>query len=153
MKYIMRSFSVLAAMVLLTGCQQDAPDIVKKAFSARFESATDIEWEQEDDGWEAEFEIGEQEFTSFFTAGGEWMETETAFAIDSLPDDVLETLYSQYPDYDIMEAEWLETPEFKGYEVEMAIKGDEETEIEVLITPIGQIMRKESENETAEEAE
>lgn len=149
----MRSLSVLAAMVLLTGCQQDAPDIVKKAFSARFESATDIEWEQEDGVWEAEFEIGEQEFTSLFTAGGEWMETETAFAIDSLPDDVLETLYSQYPDYDIMEAEWVETPEFKGYEVEIARNGEEEAEIEVLVTPMGKIISEEVEKNNQEEGE
>ena len=143
------SLAILAWVFLLAACA-GAPKAVKESLNAMYPDARDLEWSQEDEGWEAEFEIGGQEFTALFTETGDWLETERAIHVDSLPDDVLVTMYSEYPEFDIREAEWVETPELKAFEVEIMNPGKEQAELEVMITPEGKILGMED-NEGAEE--
>jgi hypothetical protein len=137
----------LVAMVF-AGCESGPPEAAKKTFTEKFPSASDTEWSQEDENvWEAEFEMDDKEYTACFSADGEWMETEWELGVEELPDTVVNVMAARYAGYGIDEVEWVDSPEFIGYELELEKEGDEDAGMEVLITPEGQVIKEEAEEE------
>jgi len=69
--------------------------------------------------------------TVAFDNEGTWLETETEVCCKSMPDVVYKAIFIQFNGWEIDEVDWAETPDFKGYEIELE---KEDTEVEVLVT-------------------
>jgi len=135
-------------LVVLLACNtsaQNPPEAVLKAFTAKFANAKEVEWEKEEDSeWEAEFEMDEEEYSANFSNSGEWLETEMEIETEDLPKEILEVLASEFPGYEIEEAETEKTPSGDFYELEIE-KGEEE--MEVKMDKSGKILEKETKDE------
>jgi len=152
----MKILSVLLVVlfsVLLISCDQqkvNIPDSVKVSFEEMFPDATEVEWEMENDnGWEADFELDGKEASACFTINGEWIETE--YEVEDLPETIETIVNETYPGYKIDEIDMVESPEFNGYEIELE-NGEEE--LEILVTRNGEIVEvdmNQDENELIEE--
>lgn len=144
---------IFLATVLLglssVSCGQSAPENVKEAFSKKFPDAKDVKWEKENKSeWEAEFKMAGEEYSANFSNEGEWMETEHEMKISDLPNVVKNTLSSEFDGYEVEEAEMVETPKFKGYELELE-KG--KSTLEVVFDANGKVLKKKEEKEDDDE--
>jgi hypothetical protein len=147
--------SILVITVLAFGlfaCGQTPPKSVTDNFSKKFASANKIKWGMEDENeWEAEFKMDGKEMSASFDKEGKWMATEAKLNEKELPANVLKAVKAAYADWKIESVESIETPEMKGYELEIE-KGKEELEIQV--TADGKItVNKESEEGEDEKEE
>lgn len=127
-----KSILMFAALAFgLFACAQTPPKAVADNFAKKFTGATKVKWDQEEaNEWEAEFRLNGTEMSASFDNVGAWLETETEISKNSLPETVKTAVSAAYNGWKTDEAESIETPTFKGYE--MAIeKGKEELEIQV----------------------
>lgn len=138
--------------VFVISCNQqqvNIPEKVQASFEELFPTATEVEWEMEDENeWEAEFEVDGKEASACFTIEGEWIETE--YELESLPETIETILMETYPGFEIDEIEIVESPDFNGYEVELK-KGEEE--LEVMVTNEGEVLEVEIGEEEDEDSE
>ena len=105
------------------------PQIVADAFHAKFPNATKAKWEKENAAeYECNFLNGNTEMAAKYDQSGKWLETETEVKATTLPAAVQQAIHQQYSDYKLKEAEIVETPEGKLYEVELS-KGGKVTEL------------------------
>jgi len=146
-KTIVVLFSGLLALI---ACAQNAnpPEAVSKAFSDKFGTVKGLKWDQEDDEWEAEFKMNGTEMSASFDQSGTWLETETEIKEKDLPENIMNAVNAQFEGWEIEEAEKIETPDFKGYE--LAIEQDE-NEKEILVSEDGNITIKKEEREDEED--
>lgn len=138
----------LFAAISAIACNQtlikiDVPKAVKDAFAAKYPTAQKVEWEMEEEGeYEAEFKLSGKEMSANFKADGTWIETETAIKSKDLPQAVKDAISSEFPDYEIEEAEQLERPDLAmGYEVELENEETDE-EMSVVFTADGKVLEK-----------
>lgn len=155
---IMKKFTSIllkiSAVALLTACGGGTPLSVTETFVKMFPDAKDVEWTHEDDNtWEAEFEVESKEFSASFSEDGTWIETELEVEIDDIPYEAMETIDSTYADMEVLEASWLETADFIGYELELGLRGEEEAALEVRITADGRIINEDAEVEVKAEGD
>jgi len=109
----------------------DVPEAVKQSFTSKFPDAEEIEWEKEEDNeWEAEFELGGIEYTASFDNMGSWLETERYIKEAGLPQMVLENLKANYPDHKIEEIALVENETNSYYEIDLTY-GDESLEVAI----------------------
>jgi hypothetical protein len=151
MKVLSILLVALFSAFVISCCQQkvEAPEKVLTSFEKMFPAATDVEWEMENENeWEAEFDMDGKEVSACFTSVGEWIETE--YKVETLPETIETIVNETYPGFEIDEIEIVESPEFKGYEIEME-KGEEELEIKV--THQGEIIEVEISEKEDEEIE
>lgn len=144
--------------IMTSACGQktEVPANVKKAFEQKVPNAKDVEWEydSEDKVWEVEYETGEEELVSAFDENGKWVETEKKIKFSELPEAVMATLKSDYANYEVEDAEFVETPKGSFYEVEIELKEDDkETEYDILITPDGKVVKQEQEKDDEDDEE
>lgn len=140
MKTITIIMAMAFGMLSFAAGTENAPEKVQNAFKEKFPTATNVKWEKENDKeWEAEFKIAGKAYSANFSAEGTWMETEYEIAVKDLPANVKAILNDQFKDYEIEEAERVETPTFKGYEVEIE-KG--EITMEVMLDDAGKVLKK-----------
>ena len=137
-KGIMLVFMVLFA-ASMAQCQ-DVPEAVKLAFAKKFPDLEVAQWEQEDDGYEAEFKLEGSPTEALFADNGEWVETEKLLRPRDVPKDVLKKAKKNYASYEIMKAEWVESAsEGEYYELElMGVKT-----LELKVFPNGKMMVEE----------
>lgn len=88
-------FTAAFAMIIGTASAQkvksaEVPEAVKAKLSSLYPNAQEIEWEKEDAGFEAEFEINEVETSANFDAAGNFLESETEIKTSELPKTVIE---------------------------------------------------------------
>ncbi len=142
----------IAALFSLNACNhlcENVPKEVNTAFSEKFPDADNINWEQEDENeWEAEFEMNGKDYSANFTSDGNWKETEYEIEKSDLPKAVMTTLETEFAGYNIEEVEISETAEGEVYEVDLK---KDKSEIEVTIAPDGSVLKKEVENDEDDE--
>lgn len=137
-------FAALAAVAFTT--KDKVPQAVKDAFAKKFPTAKKVDWEKENDKeWEAEFKLNKVEYSANFLQDGTWKETEHEIKESEIPQAVLTSLKSNFPGYEIEEAEISETAEGTVYEFEIE-KG--KSEMEVTIDSNGKVIKKQSEEES-----
>ncbi|MBL7104798.1 MAG: PepSY-like domain-containing protein [Bacteroidales bacterium] len=143
---------VFVVLLCITACGQiSAPSAVQKAFDAKFPKAEKLKWEQEEaNEWEAEFRLDGKEMTASFDSSGKWLETETEVKKKDLPSEVFKSLSIEFDGFEIDEVEFVEKPDFTGYEIALE---KEETEVEVLITKAGEITIKKVDVEDEDDEE
>ena len=135
------AFALLCALPLSA---QNVPDVVKKSFQLKFPDATDVEWDAEEDGFEAEFDAADgAEMSAMFSTDGEWLSTETEIGIDVLPRAVMKGMQTHFPGGEIKQAETVEMPgKPMAYEVEFIYEGDT---VEALFSAEGELVKHETE--------
>lgn len=153
----MKPFKVIVGAFLVTTLfaftleGDKASQKVKDAFAKKFPAANKVKWEKENaTEWEAEFEINKVEYSANFLEDGTWTETEHEIEEKDVPQNVKSTLKSEFPDYEMEEAEISETQNGIVYEFEIE-KG--ETEIKVVIALDGTIIKKQDNDEREGELE
>jgi uncharacterized lipoprotein NlpE involved in copper resistance len=100
--------------------EEVAPAVVQAAFQEIFPNISDVEWEMENENeWEAEFEMDGVEYSANFLADGTWKETEHEITASEFPVAVQNTLSTDFADYSVEEAEFAETPDGIAYEFEL----------------------------------
>ena len=145
MKTLIISMSLLIALSIYSCKQESIPEKVATTFNHRYSNASNVDWDVEENGeWEAEFEVDEKEMSATFGQNGQWLETETEIEVSQLPEAVTLSLKNNFKGYEIEEAEYLESPEYKGYELELEGK---DGDITVLIGMDGKILKQASEEE------
>ena len=154
MKQLILTISVVALIFLNTGCNSNPNEKITTAFNNKYPEAQKVEWEQEEENiWEAEFEMNGNEFTACFNTNGEWLETEMDFELSKLPDTVRQTISMNYEGFEIDEAEWIETPDFKGFAIEIEKDKEGEKELELFITKEGKLIKVEEEDDHDHDAD
>lgn len=140
---------VAGIAIAFTSVDKDkVPQAVKDAFSKKFPTAKKVDWEKENDKeWEAEFKLNKVEYSANFLEDGTWKETEHEIKEAEIPQMMLAALKSNFPGYEIEEAEISETAEGTVYEFEIE-KG--KSEMEVTIDMNGKVVKKQSEEEDNE---
>tara|TARA_R110001606_G_scaffold79882_4_gene184269 strand:+ start:1133 stop:1591 length:459 start_codon:yes stop_codon:yes gene_type:complete len=136
-------FTVLSILLAFTSCDKEevAPKQVTDAFTEKFPTATDVDWEKESDTeWEAEFKIDGKEHSSNFMQDGTWVETEYEVEETKIPELVMGVLKSNFSEYEIEETELSTTNDGIVYEF-LIEKGG--SKMEVAINPQGTITKKE----------
>ena len=125
------------------------PASVLKAFQAKFPAAKKTDWSMEGKTeYEAKFSVNGQQMSANFLANGEWKETEWRISRNKLPQSVLNTLKSQFKNYDFDKAEVSDTPEKgKVYEVKLE---KEKSAIEIVINENGKVLKREKSGEENE---
>ena len=142
------------AMIALSSCGNDsenvqAPEIVQKAFNLKFKHAESVKWEKENDSeWEAEFTINKDEFSANFDLQGNWKETERSINEGELPSFVVDEIDENFSDYEIEEAEVVETANGISYECLVEMR---EHKYEVKIAENGAFSKQEIEDSDDED--
>lgn len=134
--------TVLLSVVALMGlfaCAQTPPKSVSDAFNKKFTSATDVNWEQEGEEWEAEFKQKGTEMSANFETSGKWLETEAEVKAKDFPAEVHKAINLKFEGWEIEKAESIEKADFKGYEI---VLEKEDTETEILVTASGELTIK-----------
>lgn len=138
-----------AATTIAFTTKDKVPQAVKDAFAKKFPTAKKVDWEKESDKeWEAEFKLDKVEYSANFLEDGTWQETEHEIAETEVPQNVLSSLKSNFPGFEIEEAEISETTQGTVYEVEIE-KGKEEWEI--TMNSQGKVIKKQNEDEDNED--
>ena len=149
---------VLSLMIMVFGlfaCSQaKPPKAVSDALKNQFAKAEKVQWGQEEENeWEAEFMMDGKEMSACYDIAGKWIETESALSTDELPPAITDSLKVKFEDFEIEEAESIEKPGFKGFEITLE---KDSTAMEVLIDVNGEITSKnmiEQEEEEEEEGD
>ncbi len=145
------TLTTLLVGTTLMSFAQSTPTKVQDAFNTKFPNAKSVEWEKENDTeWEAEFKLNGIEYSANFGTDGTWKETEHEIKVNELPENVKNTLANEFSEYEIEEAEMVETSDFNGYEVE--IEKGEET-MEVVFDKSGKVIKKKFEDGENEDDE
>lgn len=76
------------AMEATETAKSDVPEAVTSAFNVAYPDATDVEWEQEDDKYEASFTNAEMKMSALYNADGSFVSSEKKIAVDELPEAV-----------------------------------------------------------------
>lgn len=118
--------TVAAIITSLTFAQKtqdkNVPAIIKSAFQKQYPDAKEVKWEKENENYEAEFEVGETDYSVLIDASGNIIETEIEISSDALPANAKEYVSQNHAGQKIKEA--AKITDAKGtvtYEVE--IKG------------------------------
>jgi len=100
--------TVAAMITSLTFAQKtqdkNVPAIIKSAFQKQYPDAKEIKWEQENGNYEAEFEIGETDYSVLIDASGNIIETEIEISVDALPANAKEYVSQNHAGQKIKEA-------------------------------------------------
>lgn len=150
---ILGMITAMAFTISMVSCAnaQDAPQIVKSAFSNKFPTAKSVKWSKEsDDEWEAEFKMNGTEYSANFTPAGEWKETEHEIAMKDVPQTVQNALNTSFASYKVDEPEICETSEGMVYEFEMKKDGQK---MEVAFDSQGKVVKKEMKEDSEGNAE
>jgi hypothetical protein len=145
---------ILSAVILLgfASCGQsgtEVPASVKSAFSQKFPDATGVKWDMENDNeWEAEFNLDGKEYSANFDNSGVWTETEYRISLEEIPEAVKATLDEESAGAKIEESEVCETKDGKAYEF---VLREGESETELIIDDAGNTIKKVQPTEEQEE--
>lgn len=108
---------------------QDQTNPAEANFKSQYPDAKDVEWEQEGEYTEAEFEQDGLEISILYDKDGNVIETETEIDASQLPPSVSNYLTENYAGSEIEEAEKIESPKGNFFEVEIEYENDEEVEL------------------------
>jgi hypothetical protein len=92
MKKIFFVAMVIVYAITTSFAQSKVPIAVRTAFKQKFPDSSKIKWNKEKTNeYEASFEIEDVGYSANFTYKGEWLETESPFSFNELPEKVKET--------------------------------------------------------------
>ena len=122
-------FLMLVCSIEICGALYAAtpPVSVKKAFEAKFTTATNVKWGKEGTTeWEATFSFEGDKLSANFAEDGKWLETESAIKSKAVPSSVTKAIQTDFPGYKTIERQSIEKPDSKEFIYEIHIKKDKE---------------------------
>ena len=136
MKYIKILF-VLSILILAISCTEkkveETPetadttsvmDNAKAAFAEKYPNATQVEWKQEEKGWEVVFKIGGVQHEADYDLAGDWIKTEHRILEADIPEMIKNTIDGEYTAYAVMGAEKYDSREGTYYKINLRKGGD-----------------------------
>lgn len=108
---------------------QDQTNPAEANFKSQYPDAKNVEWEEEGEYTEAEFEQEGAEISILYDKEGNVMQTETEIDVNQLPESVGTYISDNYPESEIEEAEKIESAKGNFFEVEIENENDEEIEL------------------------
>ena len=115
-------FVVLVLCTYTIGFAQNNPlEKIKIEFNKKFPEATNVMWEKENaHNYEANFKLKNAEYSANFDDKGEWLETESPFTYDQLPEKIKTAFSASHKGATIKAVSKIETSK-RGvlYEVEI----------------------------------
>jgi len=155
-KTIILSFvAVIGLSALAMACSKPkVPEAVKRAFAQKFPTAQHVRWDEEEEGeFEAEFKMDGHEASASFQADGTWLETEMEVEVNDLPQAVKLAVSDQFANFEVEEAEQIETPNWaRAYEVKLENEA-QKVEVEAVFDAQGTLLKKKVEQGEDEEHE
>ena len=140
MKNIFILLVVFSISLVPAFSQKIAPENVRKEFAKKYPAAQSVKWDSEETNeWEAEFKINGTEMSASFDNKGVWLETENEIRAKDLPASVTNSIAKDFAGFKTGEISANETPQMKGYEVELK-KG--ESSFEVIFDNSGKVIKK-----------
>lgn len=139
---------LVLAVSIFSACNAgaDVPEVVKKSFTEKFPTATNVKWEKEGKSeFEAEFKMNGTEMSASFSPDGIWTTTETTIKITDLPKSVAAAIKTNYAEAIVKEAEQVDSAA-KDMMYEVEIKQGKES-FELVISADGSSITKEEEEE------
>ena len=89
----------------------DVPAVVQNNFQAKYPTASDVEWYDEEDGtFAAYFYVDDHSKTAKFSADGKWTETKTYLDDAELPAVVTKSINSKFKGIEISSVAMIEAP-------------------------------------------
>ena len=117
-------FILIVASLVACGSEEDIPPSVKESFQSKYPTAEDVDWDTEDNFYEADFKINNDNYEALFsTTGGIWIETTQEIDQEELPVSVKQVLesemYNGWEIDDVYKAETGDNPELYKIRVKM----------------------------------
>ena len=129
--------------------QADVPELVKKAFVAKYPKATKVKWSLEKPGeYEAEFNLNKSEMSAVFDEKGNCLEVETEIKQSELPQGIKTSLAKDFAGYKIGEVEKAEANGATNYEMEAK---KDKVKYELVFDNSGKLIKKEEKKAGEEE--
>ena len=114
----MKNLLIGAALLISASVfAQDVPSAVKTAFKAKFPTAKEVEWNEGDDGFEADFYMGNDNKLVKFNESGTWLETQTNIEEGKFPATVTKAVKAKYPTAEVESVQMVETAKSTIYNV------------------------------------
>ncbi len=129
-------FTSLFAQVDLS---TDVPASVVKAFEAKYAGASELVWEEQNGMWEVDFVLAKQAYEASFGANGTWMKTQQEISPEDVPASITAALETEMPGFEIEDAEIVETPAGKFYEVDVLVGGKN---VDIVMDLDGKVIKK-----------
>lgn len=126
--------------------QPKIPDSILKSFQKHFPDAKNVKWEIDEDDddkiWEAEFKFLKKKHSACFDINGNLLETEYETNLDNVPSRIIKKMQEIYPKGRIKSIEHVTKNSNIFYEIEIKLKKDT---YEVLFNESGDLIKSEIE--------
>lgn len=99
--------------------QQEIPSVVINAVMTKYPDAKDLDWEVKNGIYEAEFDLGKDDYEVWVNAEGTILKIEQEIRNTELPGVILTKLKSDYKDYKLDDAKRIEIGKKVYYELEL----------------------------------
>ena len=114
-------------MIFMAGCStqlktDQVPSVVDNTIKSKFAGAGDIDWKKVGNNYEAEFKVGETEYTAEVDSTGALLRSRVDIKTSDLPLAIIQFLEKQYSANKIDDAEKLEIQGVQYYQVELENK-------------------------------
>ncbi|HWK56769.1 MAG TPA: PepSY-like domain-containing protein [Parapedobacter sp.] len=134
MKKYYSLFLATAAALAVVGCadkgNEPANHAAKVSFSEKYPQATQVEWEQKNSHYVAEFRLSQHEAEAWFDVSGKWKLTETDIPYQDLPAEVKASFESgEYQDWKVDDVDYIEREGQEPFFVLEVEKGDLEYDL------------------------
>lgn len=115
----MKNLFFAITLLTLIGCSTHpgVPRKVSKAFEKRFENAVNISWEINQTHLIASFKEGDFIKTAHFSENARWLRTTTSLSIENLSPCIIDSVYKDYPEMELIEIELIENILTKRYQI------------------------------------
>ncbi|WP_181163605.1 SdiA-regulated domain-containing protein [Pontibacter mangrovi] len=119
--------------------QVELPEAVETQFASLYPDVKNPEWDEEADGFEAEFEMGGRERSVLFSKAGQLLQVEEEMEANNLPPQVLDYVQEHFSRYDLAESTFLKKGEQTFYVVELENRNEE---AELIFNQSGELVQQ-----------
>lgn len=114
----MKNLLIGAALLISASVfAQDVPSAVTKAFKAKFPTAKEVEWNEGDEGFDADFYMGNENKVVTFNESGKWIQTLTNIEEDKFPATITKAVKAKYASVEVESVQMVETSAATIYNV------------------------------------
>jgi len=106
----MKNLLIGAALLISASVfAQDVPSAVTKSFKAKFPNAKEVDWNESDEGFEADFYMGNENKVVTFNENGNWLQTSTNLEEGKFPPLITKAVKAKYNSVEVESVQMVET--------------------------------------------
>ncbi len=133
----MKSLSLIAALLFVATAFAQVSSKATNFLNKKYPSATNVTWNETEDGYEAEFEVDKEYLLARFDNSSNWIVTRGSITDAKLPKAVSEACYKNYVDGIIESVDKIEDPTGIRYEVMLS---EDDSSYILLVTQEGKVI-------------